>query len=135
MLIPKSLIVKLALEQMSPASAIIFKNNVYEKEMEMYDKILPRIKTLLHKANYKKKIFANTYLVSKSNQAICFEDLSVKGYRMATSKDGFDIVHTKMILSKLAKFHAAAAVLQELQPNVYKNFQHGNNRIHCEGVT
>lgn len=119
------MIIKLALHEGSFAVETISALNIYEKEMEMYDKILPRMKILLNKCNYKKKIFANTYLVSKTNQAIIFEDLSVKGYRMISNKEGFDIVHAKLILSKLAKFHASAAVLHEIQPSIFKNFKNG----------
>lgn len=99
--------------------------NVYEKEMEMYEKILPQLKTLLHKAGANRKIFADTIYVSKLHKAILLEDLSLKGYRSNSVKDGFDMAHAKAILSRLAKFHGAAAVLQEQQPDVYANFKHG----------
>lgn len=101
--------------------------NVYDKEMEMYEKILPQLKTLLHKAGANRKIFADTIYVSKPHKAILFEDLSIKGYRSKSGKDGFDMQHAKAILSRLAKFHGAAAVLQEQQPDIFKNFQHGMN--------
>lgn len=104
--------------------------NVYEKEMEMYEKILPQLKVLLHKAGANRKIFADTIYVSKSHQAILFEDLSIKGYRNKCGKDGFDMVHSKAILSKLAKFHGAATVLRDQHPDIYKNFKHGMcNRV------
>lgn len=99
--------------------------NVYDKEMEMYEKILPKLKALLQKAGANRKIFADTVHVSKSHKVILFEDLSIKGYRSKTGKDGFDMVHSKAILSRLAKFHAAAAVLQEHHADVYENFKHG----------
>lgn len=110
--------------------------NVYDKEMEMYEKILPQLKTLLHKAGANRKIFADTIYVSNVHKAILFEDLSIKGYRSKCGSDGFDMTHTKAILSRLAKFHAAAAVLQEQQPDIYRNFKHGklskSSRSHPE---
>lgn len=98
---------------------------VNEKEMEMYQTILPCIHQLLQNSNYNQKIFADTYFVNHANQAMCFEDLTTSGYRMMVQRRGFDMVHAKMILSKLAKFHAAAAVLHERQPDIFRNFQQG----------
>lgn len=103
--------------------------NAYEKEMEMYELILPRLKVLLHNAGIEQQMFADTIFVHKPQKAILFEDLSVKQYRTNSSKDGFDLIHTHAILSKLAEFHAAAAVLQEQQPNIYAKFKHGKHRI------
>lgn len=123
-LLPKHLFIKLALTD-SFAQNTIGHYRVCEKEMEMYEKILPKAKELLWKIGDKKKMFANTIYVSKTNNAIIFEDLSVKGYQMKTTKDGFDLIHAKMILSKLAKFHAVCAALNEQQPDIFKNFQFG----------
>lgn len=100
--------------------------NVYDKEMEMYEKILPQLKGLLLKAGANRKIFADTIYVSQSHKAILFEDLSIKGYRSKCDRDGFDMTHAKAILSRLAKFHAAGAVLQEQHPDIYRSFNHGN---------
>lgn len=101
--------------------------NVYEKEMEMYEKILPQLKMLLQKVGTKRKIFADTIFVSKTHKAMLMEDLVTKGYRSTSIKDGYVMAHAKAILSRLAKFHGAAVVLQEQQPDIYKNFKHGNN--------
>lgn len=99
--------------------------NVYEKEMEMYEVILPQLKRLLRTAGADGKLFADTIYVSKPHQSILLEDLSVGGYNSKTVKDGFGMGHSKAILSLLAKYHAAASVLQEQQPDVYKNFKYG----------
>lgn len=91
----------------------------------MYDKILPALKSMLSALNINDKIFANAISVNELHGAILFEDLSPKGYCVRTTKDGFNLSQTKMILSKLARFHGLAAKLQEQEPNVFKNFQHG----------
>lgn len=121
------MVIKLALPDTSAATHLFFENetNVCDKEMEMYETILPRIQALLSKANYHEKICANTYFVSKKHHAMVLEDLAVSGYRMDRNKAGFDMIHAKMVLSNLARFHAAGAVLQENQPDIFRNFKHG----------
>lgn len=99
--------------------------HIYDKEMEMYEKILPKLEGFLDQLNVKSKMFAKTIYVSNVNKAIVLEDLTKKGYAIRTSKEGYDITHTKMILSKLAKFHGMCAVLQEQHPDIFKNFKHG----------
>lgn len=101
--------------------------DVTEKEMEMYETILPQLKVLLRSADASGKMFADTIYVSKLHKAILLEDLSVDGYHSKNVKDGFGMTHAKAILSTLAKYHAAASVLQEHQPDVYKNFKHGKS--------
>lgn len=100
--------------------------DVYDKEMEMYEKILPQLKIMLNDINENdEQIFANTIHVSQVHNAILFEDLTAKDYGIRATKDGFDLIQAKMILSKLATFHALCATLQDKQPNVFENFKHG----------
>lgn len=122
------MIIKLALPDTTAAAHFLCELNLCEKEMEMYETILPRMQTLLRKANFPRKICANTYFVSKTHQAMVLEDLVVAGYRMDTNKAGFDTDHAEMVLTNLARFHAAGAVLQEIQPDIFRNFQNGKTR-------
>lgn len=121
-----SLIVKAALSGEAELVALNVMN-VYEKEMEMYEIILPQLTVLLHRIDENRQMFADTIFVYKCQKAILLEDLSVKGFRVNADKNGFDVTHTKAILSRLAKFHGAAAVLQEQQPDIYRNFKHGEH--------
>lgn len=98
--------------------------HIYDKELEMYENILPKLEHLLGKLNDKSKTFAKTIYVCKAHKAIVFEDLSLSGYSVRSIK-GFDMTHTKMVLSKLAKFHGMNAVLQEQHPDIFQNFKHG----------
>lgn len=119
------MIMKLPVHENHPSANIFAQMQFYEKEMEMYDRILPRINSLLNEFNYMKKISARTYFVSTENKVMVFEDLKDSGYQLDTLKNGFDMIHTKLVLSQLAKFHAAAAVLQEKEPDIFQNFEHG----------
>lgn len=102
--------------------------DVYDKEMEMYESVLPQLNGLLRDAGYDGQMFANTIYVSRAQNAILFEDLAAKDYRIQANKNGFDAAAARVILSQLAKFHALSAVLQEKQPNVFSNFKHGSPR-------
>lgn len=44
---------------------------------------------------------------------LIFEDLSIKGFKNADRKCGFDMAHFKLVMAKIAKWHAATAVLGE----------------------
>lgn len=98
-------------------------SKIYEQEMEMYDLILPKLTKLI---GGKEKLFANTIYVSHEHDTIIFEDLNDSGYCIDKEKNGYDLNHTKLILIKLAKFHAASAVLDENEPMTFNNFQTGN---------
>lgn len=99
--------------------------NIYSKEMEMYEKILPKIKVIIVDSGDDDTFFANTLYVSYEHNLMVFEDLVVSGYGMNKRQNGYDMQHAKMVLSKLAKFHAANAVLEERDPNTYANFRKG----------
>lgn len=119
-----NIIVKTSL-QGDLAFDILTSCNVYEKEIEFYEVIAQAVRKLLQKANDNDQILAETFSVSKKNNAMLFEDLTLKGYRISSVKRGFDKTETQMILSKIAKLHAAGAVLQEQNPNMFANFKHG----------
>lgn len=89
----------------------------------MYDQIIPKMNALLEEIGIEEQLFAETFYVSKS--VIVFEDLLVKGYAIKKTKEGYDLTHAKLITTKLAQFHAACAKLQEIEPNIFKSFNHG----------
>lgn len=99
--------------------------DAYDKELEMYEYILPRLTKTLKDHCITEDIFATTIYVSYSKKAIVFEDLSLKNYRMPARSDGLDMTHSKLLLTNLAIFHATAAQLHESEPTVFKNFRHG----------
>lgn len=97
----------------------------YRKEIEFYSKIAPKIKEKLKKLNEIVQFMAEPYGVCNANDAILFEDLSLKGYRIASVHRGFDLEEAKLILKKAALLHAVHAVLQEENPNIFENFKYG----------
>ena len=104
---------------------VFSKFNAYDKELEMYAKVLPKITQLLYDHNIEADIVPSTIYVSNSRKAIVFEDLVVKGLQMADRTNGINKKHAKLLLEKLATFHSASAVLADKQPNIFQNFEHG----------
>lgn len=72
------------------------------------------------------QLIAMPYGVCHPNNAILFEDLSVKGYHIGSIYRGFDFNEATHVLKKVATFHACNAKIHELSPNVFENFKYGN---------
>lgn len=96
----------------------------------MYQSILPKLRAILDDAGHRGEMFAGTMYVSFSKKAIVFEDLTQRGYQMPLRSNGLDMNHSKILLKKLAKFHATCAVLQERQSEVFNNFKNGITLVH-----
>ncbi|EDV91299.1 GH14835 [Drosophila grimshawi] len=106
-------------------SNVLATYNTSITEMIMYDKILPELSRMLEDTDQSEKLFAKTLHVDDEHSAIIFEDLSVSNYVLGDRLTGFDLELTKLVLRKLAKMHATAAVYNELQPGFLTKLQHG----------
>lgn len=53
------------------------------------------------------------YATNKEKGYLIFEDLSAKGYVNIDRRSGLEVAHYELVLSILAKYHAATAVLVE----------------------
>ena len=111
-------------------SAILQEYELCDHEMQMYRDILPEFKKMINQNNNNNKskssrIFPDTVYVDYNNNVIILEDLVELGFVMADRSDGLDLIHAKMVLVNLAKFHAASMVANEKQPNIFKNFNTG----------
>lgn len=99
---------------------------VFDKEGEVYSRILPKIKIQLDRLNESAKLLPDLIGVC-ANKALLIEDLSVKGYTISSKFIGLNLPDAKEVLRKAAIFHATCAVLQENEPNIFENFKHGKN--------
>lgn len=99
--------------------------DIHNKEMTIYEKILPKIRQLLLSVGETGDIFPVAVHVDRENDVIIFEDLLLKNYQMKNRLQGLDKEHTLLALSKLAKIHAASAVLYEMDPTVYATLKSG----------
>lgn len=99
--------------------------NVYAKEMEFYERIKPKLETILKDIRPKVSLFPEILDICKVNSAIVIEDLSVIGYSIPSLRPGINIETAQAILRKLALFHAGSAALQQQEPDIFANFKHG----------
>lgn len=114
-----SIIAKCMLEK-GESSKVAEEFEVYEKEREMYAKILPKMSELT-----KVKISPECYHVATDDAAFFMEDLTNSGFQTADRIIGLDLNHSKIVVEKLAKFHAASMVLLAKDHNVFVKFKEG----------
>lgn len=100
-------------------------NDVYNKEIEFYSKILPKINENMTKLNETTQLVAKPYGVCVTNNSILFEDLCSKGYRIMPVHHGLDFEEAKIVLKKAALLHAIHAMMQEEDPNIFEKFKYG----------
>uniref|UniRef100_T1GSN8 CHK kinase-like domain-containing protein n=1 Tax=Megaselia scalaris TaxID=36166 RepID=T1GSN8_MEGSC len=99
--------------------------NVFNHEMRMYDEILPRLSSILRSAGDPTNLSPETLAVFHKKGSILFEDLSKNNFTMEDRIKGLNFKQTKLVLQKVAKMHAASAVLKEKEPNVFENCDRG----------
>lgn len=120
-----SFIMKYSFENDPLIAKIMSAYDVYNTEMKMYERILPQLAEILLEAADNEQLFAKTLKVDYDRSAIFFEDLSVNNYILTNRLTGMDENHARMVLKKLAKFHAAAAVLNQRLNGELEKFQRG----------
>lgn len=108
--------------------------DIYNTEMRMYEKVLPQLAGILREAGDNEQIFANTLKVDYERSTIIFEDLAVKQYVLADRLQGLNKEHARVDMKKLAKFHAAAAVLNKRLHGSLEKFQRGIFSPHTRGL-
>lgn len=99
--------------------------NVQNKEMDMYKQVLPEFKKLLESIGEDSHIFPNCLAVDKDLDVIVLEDLAEKSFTMADRTKGLDLDHIRMALRKMARMHAASAVLYKKDPKTITSFDTG----------
>lgn len=93
---------------------------LYEKETEVYFDLIPKIESIFNDQTFAPKCL---YFVSKPIKTIVFEDLNVKGFRMADREKGLDEAHCALVLKKLGQFHAASMIIAEKSPQLMNGMQ------------
>ncbi|XP_058063033.1 uncharacterized protein LOC131212953 [Anopheles bellator] len=107
--------------------------NVFETEKTVYGPLMKAVRELLTSFG-DCTVFAPR-LIYEDAHALVLEDLAVKGYRQPDRRARLDQAHMSIVLRKLAKFHAATAVLGRknrdlLEPLASSTFATENNPIH-----
>lgn len=99
--------------------------NVQQKEMEIYQNVLPKFKRILKSVGEHGNIFPKALSIDHVNEVIVLEDLMEKNFTMNDRTMGLDLKHTQMALKKLASMHACSIVMMEKNPKVFANFDIG----------
>jgi Domain of unknown function (DUF227). len=55
------------------------------------------------------------------NAAILLQNLKTLNYRLGDRREGLDLKHVQLVVSKLARFHALSVALKLLKPQVFKD--------------
>ncbi|XP_037951696.1 uncharacterized protein LOC119682350 [Teleopsis dalmanni] len=86
-------------------------------EMFMYEKVLPKLEEILESTGENVKLKPSCYLtISDKIELYVLEDLVASGYHIADRWVGLNDVQAKVILQKVAKFHAASMIYVERFP-------------------
>ncbi|XP_023168036.1 uncharacterized protein LOC111597503 [Drosophila hydei] len=113
-------IVKTTFADKDPAAHMLEQYGVYVREMDMYEELLPKLAKIIQiELQDQRKMFARTVYVDREHDSILFEDMTLDKYCVADRIKQLDLDHAHLVLEKLAKFHAAGAVLSERQPGIY----------------
>ncbi|EDW91443.1 uncharacterized protein LOC6530850 [Drosophila yakuba] len=123
----KTYIVKEALTESVPQAKVFLEYDVYNREMDMYEFMLPKMKQLLLEVGLTGKFTADTIFVDREYSTVILEDLAEYNYVNADRVKQLDLAHTKLTLELLAKFHAASIVVKQRHPelltkSLYTNF-------------
>ncbi|KAH8295218.1 hypothetical protein KR018_008796 [Drosophila ironensis] len=114
----ESYILKQVCGSEGPEADIFREYDVYTKEMDMYEIVLPKMAKILKEAGFTEKLMADAIIVDREKTIMILEDLAPLRYTNANRIKQLDIVHTKMVLEMLGKFHAASIVLNQREPNL-----------------
>ncbi|KAM8715330.1 hypothetical protein ACLKA7_002394 [Drosophila subpalustris] len=96
---------------------------VYLKEKITYYEVLPRLELLMKcKRRFGPKLY---HCLKAPENALVFEDLSQLGYVMASREAGLNEAHCRLVMERLAEFHATSMVLAMLDTEIFDAYGDG----------
>uniref|UniRef100_A0A2C9GW51 CHK kinase-like domain-containing protein n=1 Tax=Anopheles farauti TaxID=69004 RepID=A0A2C9GW51_9DIPT len=86
--------------------------DMYKREALLYEQLIPAFEKLYREKGVSVKLGPRYYKPRPGLpvEVIVLEDLSTRGFRMASRQEGLDKEHVEIVLDHLAKLHAASAV-------------------------
>ncbi|EDX11833.1 GD19842 [Drosophila simulans] len=114
----QSYILKQAVSSDAPQAKIFAEYDVYNRELDMYDIVLPKMSKILQEAAFNDKLMAEAIVVDRERTVMILEDLAPLRYTNADRVKQLDMAHTKLVLDMMAKFHAAAIILNQREPDL-----------------
>ena len=91
--------------------AFINEMNLFERENEVFLKIMPEMKKLYREETGENFSLSAKGVFSSIEKTVILEDLSPGGFQMANRSTGLDFAHTSLALTNLGKFHAVSYAL------------------------
>ncbi|XP_030374813.1 uncharacterized protein LOC115624326 [Scaptodrosophila lebanonensis] len=125
-------IVKTSFESDEFARKTMEPYDIFNREMCIYEQILPKLKNLLLEIGDNEQIFADTMAVDYERSALIFEDLNVRNFVMPDRLVGLDMDAARLVLRKLAKMHATTAVLNEREDGALESYDKGMFNRHTD---
>lgn len=115
-----SFIAKFILES-SAMNKIKMQYDFFNKELEMYTRIGPKLSSLSGETFMPKYNFH----MREPSQIILTEDLIASGFLLKDRRLCLDLDHCNCVLNKLGKFHAASMILAHKEPGILDKFDGG----------
>ncbi|KAJ6627590.1 hypothetical protein Bhyg_17132 [Pseudolycoriella hygida] len=112
------LIVKAAIAELEEALTTF---DVYKKEVEFYNKIVPKFNEKLKDLN-ESQLLPECFGVCAKRKIMVIEDLNARGYNILPGQNKCNIPETKAILKRTAAFNAIGAILRQDQPDIFTTF-------------
>uniref|UniRef100_A0A1L8DYK7 Putative ecdysteroid kinase n=1 Tax=Nyssomyia neivai TaxID=330878 RepID=A0A1L8DYK7_9DIPT len=97
------------------------KHNIFNREIYVYEKILPQISAQLMQIGCTTKIAPTCIAVLTEPCALVLEDLCNSNYKMLNRREGLNLEQTMHVLTNIAKFHAASVKIYEINPKLMEN--------------
>ncbi|XP_049940208.1 uncharacterized protein LOC126416509 [Schistocerca serialis cubense] len=112
----------------------------FEQETRMFCETIPAMSQILEKAAPGKYTQLSAKCFASGRQPVSYlvlEDLKARGFSLAKRCSGLDLAHSKLVVRKLAEFHAASVKLFEQDPSALDNYMvfksfHGSTTQHVE---
>ncbi|XP_058063032.1 uncharacterized protein LOC131212952 [Anopheles bellator] len=109
------------------ASDLLDEYDVFKREIAVYDIVMPKVEQLLSSIGYQKRLAPVAHAIhSTTIKHFVFEDLSLQGYKPVNRAAGLNFRQLQMVLEKVAKFHAATAVLYVIEPETMDSHHYRN---------
>ncbi|XP_067639106.1 uncharacterized protein [Eurosta solidaginis] len=84
---------------------------VFSKEKATFEEILPRLSVFLKPGErFSGRIY---HSIKRPLNVLAFEDLNVSGYRNASRELGLDEAHSRLVMKRIAQFHAISMHLSK----------------------
>uniref|UniRef100_A0A1Q3FKR9 Putative ecdysteroid kinase n=1 Tax=Culex tarsalis TaxID=7177 RepID=A0A1Q3FKR9_CULTA len=99
--------------------------NVYEKEMDVYERIIPELSRLAKSLGERSELYPSTLTIDRDNNVIIFDDLKRKGFVMGDRKVGLNRIELEMSFKLMAMMHASSLKLAEMQPTIFDGYSTG----------